>query len=394
MPQIDDLLARLQENGGHRAIVKGGAPVQLELPAGISLGAALPNDRVEALLAEILPTKANAALQLGDTANFIYYSERGPFQVAVDRSKDVTRLEIKPVVPTAPPAPGAPAAPAGFPMGMPPVPPTPPAPGDSIAAPQGIPPYGAPSPMQLPSNDSGQPGAVLPQELRGFNWGGLFLSWIWAIGNGTWIGLLGLIPCVGFIMRLVLGAKGNQWAWRNKKWKSVQHFRTAQMVWGIVGLSIFLLSIPIYAAVMFPVFARARENARRSACQSNMKQISLGLQQYALDHKGKCPEGTTMASWKTALSPYLKNDALFSCPSTKSGEEHYVLNPAMAGANIEKIDNAATIPVFFDAEIRHLETLNIAFADGHIKAFRESAFESEIMPAIESFVPNTRPSAE
>ncbi|MCK5641018.1 MAG: hypothetical protein KAJ19_09485, partial [Gammaproteobacteria bacterium] len=59
-------------------------------------------------------------------------------------------------------------------------------------------------------NTSGQGElAEIPPEISGWNWGAFLLSWIWGIGNSVWIALLCLIPCVGFVMAFVLGAKGN-----------------------------------------------------------------------------------------------------------------------------------------------------------------------------------------
>lgn len=84
--------------------------------------------------------------------------------------------------------------------------------------------------------------AVVPDGVRGWNWGASLLSWIWAIGNNTWIGLLALIPYVGLVMSIILGVKGNEWAWRNKRWNSVEHFRKTQRTWAWWGLGVFLLS--------------------------------------------------------------------------------------------------------------------------------------------------------
>jgi prepilin-type processing-associated H-X9-DG protein len=386
MAQIDVLLARLQENGGSRAIIQGDAPVQLELPAGVSQGAALSNERIEEILREIAPADVADTLDQLGQATFVYNSPQGAYRFAATRSGGVTRLEIQPTAVAAPPLSFDKAE---APSSAPSTPPTPPPdaldPTASVASPPVAPVPPNYSPSAVPPNDSGQPNAVLPPELRGFSWGGLLMSWIWAIGNGTWVGLLALVPCVGFFMRIALGVKGNEWAWRNKKWKSIEHFRSAQLVWTIVGVCLLLLSVPIYAAVMFPVFARARENARRSACQSNMKQISLGMLQFSVDHNGKTPSGTTMASWKSALNPYTKSEVLYLCPSIKSGEESYVLNPNMADITLNDLADPASTPVFADAFTqRHLGGVNVAFADGHIKWYNDAVWQAQILPRMQS----------
>jgi type II secretory pathway pseudopilin PulG len=75
------------------------------------------------------------------------------------------------------------------------------------------------------------------------------------------------------------------------------------------------------AAILFPVFARARENARRSSCQSNLKQIGLGILQYTQDYDEAYPPAETTGSglntltWDVATQPYLKSSQILVCPS-------------------------------------------------------------------------------
>lgn len=91
-------------------------------------------------------------------------------------------------------------------------------------------------PEPLPENSSGK-GALtqVPDAIKGWNWGAFLLSFFWSIGNNTWIGLLALVPYLGLIMVFVLGAKGNEWAWRNKRWDSVEHFKQVQKKWARWG---------------------------------------------------------------------------------------------------------------------------------------------------------------
>ena len=97
---------------------------------------------------------------------------------------------------------------------------------------------------QMSGNSSGQgANAVVPPEVQGLNWGALLLNWIWAIGNGTWIGLLALVPGLNLIMAIVLLIKGNEWAWRNKQWDSVEAFKATQRKWMIAGLVILAIGI-------------------------------------------------------------------------------------------------------------------------------------------------------
>ena len=78
--------------------------------------------------------------------------------------------------------------------------------------------------------------------------------------------------------------------------------------------------IAILAAILFPVFAKAREKARQSSCSSNVKQITLGLLQYASDYdqtfpRTDCASGLVGRDWFQVVSPYIKNDQIFKCPS-------------------------------------------------------------------------------
>ncbi|AHJ29827.1 hypothetical protein [Nodularia spumigena] len=68
------------------------------------------------------------------------------------------------------------------------------------------------------------------------NWGAFLLGGFWSIGNKVWIGLLCCIPYIGFVMLIILGIKGNEWAWKSRRWSSVEAFKANQRTWGTVGL--------------------------------------------------------------------------------------------------------------------------------------------------------------
>ena len=95
--------------------------------------------------------------------------------------------------------------------------------------------------LEQTENTSGQGKlAKIPPEIPAWNWGAFFLSWIWGVGNSVWIALLCLIPFVNWVMIFVLGAKGNEWAWQNRKWDSIEHFKRNQRTWAWVGLGVGL----------------------------------------------------------------------------------------------------------------------------------------------------------
>lgn len=92
-------------------------------------------------------------------------------------------------------------------------------------------------------NTSGQgKNAIVPPEIRGWNWGAFLLNWIWGIGNNTFVALLMFVPVVNLVMLFVLGARGNRWAWQNRRWESVAAFKASQRKWAWWGAAFWLLS--------------------------------------------------------------------------------------------------------------------------------------------------------
>lgn len=136
---------------------------------------------------------------------------------------------------------------AGQPPEMPPsvppqLPPQLPPPVTPQAAPQA-----RPSVLRPPVDD-------IPPGIKGWSWGAFLWNWIWAIFNNTWIGLLALIPGVNLVMIFVLGAKGREWAWKNKKWDSVEHFNRVQRNWSLWGIWLAIASLVLALLVILASF--------------------------------------------------------------------------------------------------------------------------------------------
>ncbi len=215
----------------------------------------------------------------------------------------------------------------------------------------------------------------------------------------------------------------------------------------LIELLVVIAIIAILAAILFPVFARARENARRASCQSNLKQLGLGIMMYTQDYDEKYPPtytDTPRAIWYTTTWPYVKSSQVFQCPSDSSvtgasfsylammSPTNFVVSygynyllggdptssanpprsqasdaspstlvmlsdagstadgpngtvtessPAKVGGMQFLTDPAAnTLPGnplskdYVGPRIRHLETVNVAFADGHVKALKADSF--------------------
>lgn len=85
--------------------------------------------------------------------------------------------------------------------------------------------------------------AVVPYEIKKWNWGAFWLTWIWGIFNKSYIALLMFLPVVNIIVPFYLGAKGNELAWRNKQWYNVDEFKDCQRRWSIAGWIFIAIAI-------------------------------------------------------------------------------------------------------------------------------------------------------
>ena len=171
----------------------------------------------------------------------------------------------------------------------------------------------------------------------------------------------------------------------------------------LIELLVVIAIIAILAAILFPAFARARENARRASCQSNLKQIGLGIMQYTQDYDERYPPATVtdpnVVGWAGAIQPYVKSEQIFQCPSsttdatsdpllsirligaftdyfynynlnqTSEAQLQYASNVVMNGDSMggpaDKYQQATDA-----GALRHFEGGNFSFADGHVKWFK------------------------
>ena len=125
----------------------------------------------------------------------------------------------------------------------------------------------------------------------------------------------------------------------------------------LIELLVVIAIIAILAAILFPVFARARENARRASCQSNLKQLALGLIAYVQDYDELLPlalgNGVTTGDagygWAGSTQPYLKSIQILQCPSeptpptgSSNGSDFsdYWYNGTISGATWESTNTA------------------------------------------------------
>lgn len=93
---------------------------------------------------------------------------------------------------------------------------------------------------------------MIPLEILGWSWGAFTMNWVWGLFNRTYIALLMFVPLVNLGVFVMLGLRGNEWAWRNRRWDSVEHFQRVQRQWAIAGLALVVagLAVGVLAAML------------------------------------------------------------------------------------------------------------------------------------------------
>ena len=141
----------------------------------------------------------------------------------------------------------------------------------------------------------------------------------------------------------------------------------------LIELLVVIAIIALLAAILFPVFARARENARKSSCQNNLKQIAIGWSQYTQDYDEMSVPirgggvGSASFRWPVIIQPYIKSNQIMRCPSAPATTAHlaytynwYVgLNANSDGVRaISDIPLPAQSPMFADAVGAYATTIS------------------------------------
>jgi prepilin-type N-terminal cleavage/methylation domain-containing protein/prepilin-type processing-associated H-X9-DG protein len=140
-----------------------------------------------------------------------------------------------------------------------------------------------------------------------------------------------------------------------------------------VELCIAVSIISILAAILFPVFGRAREKARQAMCQSNLEQIGLALRLYAQDHSGQFPP--TDNDLESLYPRYLPDQGVLLCPTLsldrpQAAQARYVYRGGFA------VDDDPTTELAADPDaVAHNGGCNVLSGDGHVKWYNTNNWD-------------------
>ncbi len=151
------------------------------------------------------------------------------------------------------------------------------------------------------------------------------------------------------------------------------------IVLGVLGVGCLGVII-IMAAILFPVFAKTREKAREVSCESNVKQICIGLTQFTQDNNDKF--ALKAANYKDTVMPYIKSEQVFHCPGdTNSTSVSYSFNQNLQGVPLAKIKRPNTTVMIYEGknqtlDFRHENKSVVGFVDGSVRAIGQDEAQS------------------
>jgi len=162
--------------------------------------------------------------------------------------------------------------------------------------------------------------SIIPPELGHWNWGAAFLTFWWGIYYRVWIVFLIFVPVIGSFWWVVMGIKGNEWAWQKNKWLSVEEFKKSQRKWMPWAIALLALSILSGFACASLIVISAGRLGKISGTVQQLNPAA-GLYDYGLKASG-APLGIEImnATYNINGQPVtLKNGVSVSHPADSSG---------------------------------------------------------------------------
>ena len=156
---------------------------------------------------------------------------------------------------------------------------------------------------------------------------------------------------------------------------------------GVIVSAIFLLMIPIFAAMLLPALAAAKQKAQTINCVNNEKQLAIAVRMYSEDHTNQLPPGAT---WCDTIKANVGSEKVFKCvAANSSGRCDYAFNAKLGGRDDSKIApdtvmifesdggwNANGGPEQMIAKPRHARQFVITFADGSVQQVQQSELKT------------------
>jgi len=145
----------------------------------------------------------------------------------------------------------------------------------------------------------------------------------------------------------------------------------------VIGGVLAVILLMAGGAALDRYLANSRPRAEATGCQSNLKQLALGMMMYAQDYDERYP---VAERWTSVLDPYLRNTLIFACPARPSLRWGYAMAESVSEAPMKVITAPAQTPLLFDSDLgmpgaadspsraafRHPGGANVAFVDGHV----------------------------
>jgi hypothetical protein len=291
-------------------------------------------------------------------------------------------------------------------------------------APISIQPLGE-NPPSITNNSGIGSKSVLPIELKGFNWGAFLLPKIWTVIHGTWQGyavwswfVISSLFCIFFmlyslsnigvnitdphqsavsitevfavpfvwlicwiIVAFLCGYFGNIWAWQNRKWSGIEHFKRGQSAWSWLSFTLLALECCVIGVAYFIIVPPAMIDARIKSSQLNMERLALCVKEYQQDYDECYPPMQDATQFQIAIWPYLekhkyRSDELISDTfNSPLNGDPYQPNSRLTGVDDSKLNNPSQTILLYESTPWPNEKRSVVFCDLHVEIVTEQQWQ-------------------